>query len=137
MIDSSPENYFNKNHTSSYIVFIERAYSCFARGDIEGALKNFDDVICTHPNNAKIYSERAYFRKTKLGDKQGAIADYTQAISINPNDPFFYFCRSQTYLELGDRKKAIEDYNTAMDMTPEYMIDYSVSEHKKNKYDKN
>ncbi|MEB3218496.1 MAG: tetratricopeptide repeat protein [Nostocales cyanobacterium 94392] len=114
--------YSNHKETSPCILYIEKAYNKFAQGDIDGALKNFNNAIRTHPNNAKLYSERAYFRKNKLGDKEGAIADYTQAINMNPENPLFYFCRSQTYLELGDRHKAIEDYNTAMDIAPENMI---------------
>lgn len=126
-IEMSP----NKKDTSSYIVYIEKAYNKFAQGDIEGTLKNFNDGIRYHPNNAKIYSERAYFRKNKLGDKEGAIADYTQAIDINPDNAFLYFCRSQTYLELGNRQKAIEDYNTGMDIAPENIMCDSTSNDQK------
>jgi tetratricopeptide (TPR) repeat protein len=120
----------NKKDSYSYIVYVEKAYNNFGQGNIEGALKNFKDAIRSQPNNAKIYSERAYFRKNKLGDKEGAIADYTQAIDINPDNPLFYFCRSQTYLELGDRHKAIKDYNTAMDIAPEDIMYNSGSDSK-------
>ncbi|MCJ8279878.1 MAG: tetratricopeptide repeat protein [Rivularia sp. ALOHA_DT_140] len=104
----------NKKATSQYLLYIKKAYNNFAQGDIEGALKNFNEAIRNQPNNAKVYSERAYFRKNKLGDKEGAIADYTQAINMNPDYALFYFCRSQTYLEMGEKQKSIEDYNTAM-----------------------
>ena len=120
----------HQKETSKYSLYIEKAYKNFGKGDIEGALKNFNEAICSQPHNAKIYSERANFRKNKLGDKEGAIADYTQAINMNPDNALFYFCRSQTYLELGDRRKAIEDYNTAMDIVPEDIMDNSVSKDK-------
>ena len=104
----------NKKDTSQYLLYIEKAYNNFGQGDIEGAFKNFNEAIRSQTNNAEIYSERAYFRKNKLGDKEGAIADYTQAINMNPDNALFYFCRSQTYLEMGEKQKSIEDYNTAM-----------------------
>ena len=104
----------NKKDTSQYIQYIEKAYNHFGEGDIEGALKNFNEAIQCQPNNSTIYSERAYFRKNKLGDKEGAIADYTRAIKINPKNAFLYFCRSQAYLEMGDKQKSIDDYNTGM-----------------------
>ena len=121
----------SKKDTSPYIAYIEQAYDKFSQGDIEGALKNFNDAIQSQPNNANLYNERAYFRQNKLGDKAGAIADYTKAIKMNPDNYLFYFCRSQTYLEMGDRQKAIDDYNIAMDIAPEDMMNDSASDNKK------
>ncbi|GEM_PF-4946605 len=132
IIETSIETSAENKNNSPYMLYVQKAYNKFEQGDIEGALKNFNDAIRTQPNNAKIYSERAYFRKNKLGDKEGAISDYNQAIDINPNNPLFYFCRSQTYLELGDRHKAIEDYNTGMDIAPENIMYDSTSNEKQN-----
>jgi tetratricopeptide (TPR) repeat protein len=101
---------------------IHKAYMQFSQGDIEGALSNFQAAILLNPNCAEIYAARANFRKHKLSDLQGALEDYTQAISINCHNGFFYFWRSQVYQELGHHQKAIEDYNTAMDLVPDGTI---------------
>ncbi|MDJ0501849.1 MAG: tetratricopeptide repeat protein [Nostocales cyanobacterium LE14-WE4] len=99
--------------------YIQQANTCFTQGDIEGAKANFQDAISLYPNSVKLYTERAKFRRHKLGDLRGALEDYTEAICINPQNSFFYFWRSQTYQALGNQQKAIEDYNTAMNLAPD------------------
>jgi len=99
--------------------YIEQANTCFAQGDIEGATVNFQNAISLYPDCVELYTERAKFRRHKLGDLRGALEDYTQAIRIHPQNAFFYFCRSQTYQELGNQQKANEDYNTAMNLAPD------------------
>jgi len=56
---------------------------------------------------------RAY-AKSDLGDKQGAIADYTQAIAINPRYAVAYSNRGTNKDHLGDKQGAIADYNQAI-----------------------
>ena len=102
--------------------YIQQAYNCFAQGDIEGAIAHFHTAITLHPHCAEIYTARAKFRQQNLGDHQGALEDYSQAIYINPQNAFFYYWRSQTYQELGNQQKAIEDYNAAMSLAPEGTI---------------
>ncbi|MBW4510876.1 MAG: tetratricopeptide repeat protein [Scytonematopsis contorta HA4267-MV1] len=123
---ASPSPY--KNGISSSYIYIQRACDCVNQGDIEGALAYFERAINSKPNSPKIYSERANFRKNKLGDRQGAIEDYTMAIEMTPDNAMLYFLRSQTYQELGNQQKAIEDYNTAMSLTPQGTIYYSYRE---------
>jgi tetratricopeptide (TPR) repeat protein len=105
--------------TKEISLYIKQAYTHFAQGDIESAIAHFNIAISTHPNSAELYTARANFRKKKLGDRQGALEDYTQAIFINPENAFFYFWRSQIHQELGNQQKAIEDYNIAMSLAPE------------------
>jgi tetratricopeptide (TPR) repeat protein len=123
-----------KEELSSSYIYIQRASDCVNQGDIEGALEYFEQAISTKPNSAKIYSERADFRKNKLGDRQGALEDYTTAIQMTPDNAMLYFLRSQTYQELGNQQKAIEDYNTAMSLTPQDTIYYSFRERDNRKF---
>ena len=46
-----------------------------------------------------------------LGENQRAIADYNQAISLNPNFVEADFNRGLLYRQLGETQKAIADYN--------------------------
>ena len=48
-----------------------------------------------------------------LGDKPGAIEDFTQALEINPIDASVYRLRGGVYLILGKEKKAREDFQRA------------------------
>ncbi|MFM5980085.1 MAG: tetratricopeptide repeat protein [Sphaerospermopsis kisseleviana] len=102
--------------------YIQQAYTCFAQGDIEGAMGNFQNAIALYPHCFQVYTERANFRLHQLQDLTGALEDYTQAIYINPHNALCYFWRSQTYLALGNHQKAIEDHNTAMSLAPEGTI---------------
>ncbi|MCC5653225.1 tetratricopeptide repeat protein [Nostoc sp. XA013] len=49
--------------------------------------------------------------KYKKGDLQGAIADFNQAIKINPNFANTYYNRGIARSELRDKQRAITDYN--------------------------
>ncbi|WP_137666513.1 tetratricopeptide repeat protein, partial [Sphaerospermopsis reniformis] len=49
----------------------------------------------------------------ELGDKQGAIDDYNQAIKINPNYANAYIGRGNVRDDLGDKQGAIKDFQTA------------------------
>ncbi|MFO5473141.1 MAG: tetratricopeptide repeat protein, partial [Dolichospermum sp.] len=66
---------------------------------------------------AAFYNNRGIVRK-QLGDKPGAIDDYTQAIKINPNDAKAYNNRGIVRSELGDKPGAIEDFNQAIKINP-------------------
>ncbi|PPJ62530.1 tetratricopeptide repeat protein [Cuspidothrix issatschenkoi] len=47
------------------------------------------------------------------GDQAGAIADYTQAITIDPQDAESYSNRGVAKSDLGDKTGAIKDLETA------------------------
>ncbi|MEB3148317.1 MAG: tetratricopeptide repeat protein, partial [Sphaerospermopsis sp.] len=51
--------------------------------------------------------------KSDLGDKKGAIDDFTQAITINPQFAKAYHNRGYAKFDLGDKKGAIDDLETA------------------------
>jgi tetratricopeptide (TPR) repeat protein len=55
-------------------------------------------------------------QKSDLGDLQGALADYTQAIRINPRYSLAYYNRAITYQDLGNREAALVDYNKAIEI---------------------
>lgn len=54
--------------------------------------------------------------KGKQGDLQGAIADFTEAIRLNPNYAFAYYNRGNARGKLGDQKEAIADLQKATDL---------------------
>lgn len=63
--------------------------------------------------NTTDYFERAV-TKTSQGDYQGAIADYSQAISINPKNSMAYYNRALLFEnKLNDRIGAIQDFRRA------------------------
>ncbi len=63
------------------------------------------------------YAVRAY-AKSDLGDKQGAIADYNQALAVNPKRVATYNNRGNVKFALGDKQGAIADYSQALAINP-------------------
>ncbi|HBK66514.1 MAG TPA: hypothetical protein DEA78_00585, partial [Cyanobacteria bacterium UBA11159] len=51
-----------------------------------------------------------------LGDKEGEIADYNQAIDINPNYANAYYGRGNARAALGYTKDAIADFEKAAEL---------------------
>jgi len=73
---------------------------------------------------AAFYNNRGNVRN-ELGDKQGAIDDYNQAIKINPNYANAYYNRGNVRDDLGDKQGAIDDYNLAIKINPNYALAYN------------
>ena len=60
----------------------------------------------------------------KEGDKTGAIADHTQAITLNPTDADAYLNRGNARYAEGNKQGAIADYTKAIRLKPDYAEAY-------------
>ena len=69
------------------------------------------------------YCVRGFIRY-ELGDKQGAIDAFNQAIKIDPNYALAYNNRGIVCNELGDKQGAIDDYSQAIKINPNYALAY-------------
>jgi len=63
--------------------------------------------------------------KSRSGDYQGAIDDYSKAIEINPQDADAYYNRGIAKRESGDNQGAIADYGKAIEINPQDAIAYA------------
>ncbi|MGO9486752.1 MAG: tetratricopeptide repeat protein, partial [Rhodomicrobium sp.] len=59
------------------------------------------------------------------GDYDRAIADYDQAISLNPQYATAYYSRGLAYYNKGDYDRAIADYDQAIRLDPKYALAYN------------
>ncbi|MFK8056593.1 MAG: tetratricopeptide repeat protein [Saprospiraceae bacterium] len=85
---------------------------------------HFSKVIEMHPDSiADVFFNRGNVR-SKLGNKKGAIEDFDQAISINPNYVEAYQNRGAEKDEIEDYEGAIEDYNRSIEVNPESVLAY-------------
>jgi tetratricopeptide (TPR) repeat protein len=69
------------------------------------------------PKSALPWYNRATMR-LKQGDRSGALADYAQALKLDPKDPSIWYGRAQARADSGDNKGAIEDLAEALRVAP-------------------
>src|SRR5258708_904254 len=69
------------------------------------------------PSTATDYVNRG-IEKVKKGDPDGAIADFTRAIEIDPRYTSAYLNRGISRKEKGDLAGAIADYTTVVEIDP-------------------
>jgi tetratricopeptide (TPR) repeat protein len=67
------------------------------------------DLYCSMKNAEEYVTEGKL--KSENGDYEGAIADFTSAIEINPEEQLVYFWRGTAKFRLGDYNGAIADYS--------------------------
>ena len=72
---------------------------------------------------AKIYTNRGVERR-RSGDLDGALADYDEAIRLNPSDIFAYNNRGNLRRDRGDVEVATADYTDALRIDPGYTAAY-------------
>lgn len=75
------------------------------------------------PRAADDYFRRGVERQSK-GDNNGAIADYTKAIELDPRHFSAYNNRGNTRRDKGDLRGAIADYNRAIEINPQHAPAY-------------
>jgi tetratricopeptide (TPR) repeat protein len=90
----------------------------FSRGvQISGCTAVLQSGRETTANRAIAYSNRGNAYRAK-GDTDRAIADYTEAIRLNPSDAIAYYNRGVSYERKGDHNRAIADYRRALAIDP-------------------
>ena len=83
---------------------------------MQGLVDRFENPVLTE-NDTDAYFNRALTRY-ELDDKQGAIADYTQVIQINPDHDTAYNNCGLVRYEMGNREGAVADLNRAILINP-------------------
>jgi tetratricopeptide (TPR) repeat protein len=88
---------------------------------------------------ADLYIYRAFEYYTHLNQNDRAIADYNQAIRLNPKSAITHRSRGNVYLRKKDYDRAIEDFSTAIRLDKKY-VDAYISRgdlyHSRSEYDR-
>ena len=103
--------------------FVNRGIEKAKKGDLDGALADFDRAIELNPKDDAGYYNRAQAKRLKK-DAAGAIADYTRAIERGSKNPAAYNNRGNARAENNDRAGAIADYTRAIELKPDYARAY-------------
>ncbi|AFY82293.1 TPR repeat-containing protein [Oscillatoria acuminata PCC 6304] len=89
-------------------------------GDVSRAMADFTQALELHPDRDEAH--HAYFNRgnarIRTRDYPGAIADWSEAITRNPNDSRPYYNRGLAHYLVGDRQGAIADTTEAIQRDP-------------------
>lgn len=89
-------------------------------GRTQEAIKTMSDYIANTPDEPAGYYQRGWF-KDHSGDIEGALEDYTMAITLQPNVAYAYLNRGVLYRLKGENVKAESDFKqvVCLDSIPE------------------
>lgn len=89
-------------------------------GRTQEAIKTMSDYIANTPDEPAGYYQRGWF-KDHSGDIEGALEDYTMAITLQPNVAYAYLNRGVLYRLKGENAKAESDFKqvVCLDSIPE------------------
>ena len=115
--------------------------TCAATGPVDSRIAACAEVIeakqTARRNRADAYYYRGNAYQTK-GLYDAAIADYGQALRIDPNDTQAYYNRGIAYHRKGQYDLAIADYSRALRIDPKFAKAYNnrgIAYHRKGQYD--
>lgn len=92
---------------------LDEAYSYAKKDDYAKALELCNAVIEAHPLLTDGLRERASIY-SHMGDFNRAVADITNVIEQEPDEPGHYFFRGWWYLDSGNAAQAVEDLTKAL-----------------------
>lgn len=103
--------------------YLERGAAKSIKGDWDGAIADFTQVLAIDPHSSVAYEDRGATRQSK-GDPDGAIKDYTQALAIDPHMASAYNGRGNARITKNDLDGAIADYTQAVSLEPTLAVAY-------------
>lgn len=92
---------------------IERGTAFYRNSEYVSAADAFTEAIAANPKDPAAWNNRAAARP-RLGDINGAIADYNRALELAPRDPEIYYNRGNALVAAGQYQDAIADYTRAL-----------------------
>ncbi len=112
-----------RSNLGKALPYVERAQSCYAKGDYSGTIKAISRAIKIEPKNANLLSFRASVYWAQ-GEYDKAIADYTQIIKLNPESGVGYRLRGEAYNSTGHLQHALADFAMAIKRQPREAENY-------------
>ena len=100
------------------LTYLLRANVLSAAERHEEAIADYDKAISHVAVGRRRILDSAHFNrgnsKAAVGDLDGAVEDYTQAIEQNPERPGYYYNRGNAYFDLYRFSEAVGDYDQAI-----------------------
>ncbi len=95
--------------------YYQQGLGLLKSGDRQAALLAFDQALQGNPQLVDGYLKRATLR-AELGDRDGALADYGQALRLQPS-PEGHLGRALLYLAMGELQGAVMDAEQAVQLS--------------------
>jgi tetratricopeptide (TPR) repeat protein len=106
----------------------QEATAALLRGRFDQAVLAFDDALkdtdLPVARQAGLYSDRGV-AKWRLKQLDGALADFTKAVSLNPDYAPAYNNRGNVYMEVNRVEDAYKDFDKAITLSPNFGAAYS------------
>ena len=120
----------NLSAEMAYLSLFTVGMARYAAGDWDGAIARFTDALnqtaepvpALDQSTVHFYRGTAYYSKD---DYDHAIADYDQAIQLQPDNAKAYNNRGLAYAYKGDYDRAIADYDRAIQLRPDHAKAYN------------
>ncbi len=106
------------------VAYYNRGNERFKKGDMDGAIADYDAALISYPRWASAFIMRGRARYNK-GDLNGSIVDFTKAIEIDPHMDQAYYNRGKAWRDKGDLEGSIEDYTRAIEINPRLSSAYN------------
>lgn len=104
-------------------VLRRRAHTYFEQGNVQNALADYRTVIKRQPNAVAYYARgNAHLQLSTESDEDRlrlALADLSQAISLEAQFAGAYISRAQVYVRLGEQALATADYRKVVELLTE------------------
>src|SRR5581483_12310368 len=106
------------------VAYNNRGDAYVAKGDLDAAIKDYNDAIDLNPDFARPFNNRgvAYHKK---GDYDRALKDFDQAIKLNPDYARAFANRAETHQMRRDYQAAARDYDSAVRLQPDLMAGWN------------
>ena len=79
-------------------------------------LQTAEDALALNPQDSEAWYTKGVYLQTEVGDNQGAVESYSQAIVINPGFLSALYNRGLAYKVLGRVDEATKDFKTIVDL---------------------
>ena len=99
------------------IFYYNRGIAKQVKGNLDGAIADYDRAIELNPRYAHAYTNRGRAKRVK-GNLDGALADYDRAIELDPDDVRAYCNRGFAKWTMGHLDDALADYDRAIELDP-------------------
>jgi tetratricopeptide (TPR) repeat protein len=109
----------DRQHLQRYVDIVNKGIDYYERGDMEGALIQFNKAINFDPSYAGAYANRGGLYNTKK-NLDLALTDLNEAIRLDPNFAPAYANRGSVHYNRKDYESAREDWEQTLCLDPQF-----------------